>query len=175
MVLKRTIAVVKQSSLTPVVKADVRCSEVLPWLYRLLKTHKENVPLRPIISAIGSPICTLAKHLTKFLQPSIRLTDSQVRDSVHFLRKLKGLMLDPGNVLISFDVVSLFMMIPLQEVLGYLGDWFPTDITSLFQHGLITTYFQWDDGFCEQTDGVATVCTLSPVITKFCLEKSRTW
>ena len=61
-------------------------------------------------------------------------------------------MLEPGDVLVSFDVVYLFSMVPVQEVLGYIGELFPADITALFRQVLTTTYFQWNGGFYEQLD-----------------------
>ena len=63
----------------------------------------------------------LAKHLTGLLKPHIGQTDSFVRDSSDFLWRIRELVLEPGDVLVSFDVVSLFTMVPVQEVLGYLG------------------------------------------------------
>ena len=60
-VLRKTDSLVKQSSLAPDVKTAVRCSEALPpRLYGLPKIHKEDVPLRPIVSAIGSPTYNLS-------------------------------------------------------------------------------------------------------------------
>ena len=74
-VLRKTDSLVKQSSLAPDVKTAVRCSEALPpRLYGLPKIHKEDVPLRPIVSAIGSPTYTLAKHLTGLLKPCLLYT-----------------------------------------------------------------------------------------------------
>lgn len=169
MALKRTIALVKQSSLLPDVKAYVQCSEALaPWLC-VANMHNENVPLRPIVTAIGLPTYILAKHLTRFLQPYIGMTDSFLLDPVHFLQKLMGLVVHTGNVMLSFDIVLLFTEVSVQEVLGYLGDLFPADIKSLFKHMLITN-FKWD-GIYEQTNSVAMVSPLIPVVTNFYMEK----
>ena len=56
----------------------------------------DNVPLRPIVSAIG-----LAKHLTFLLQPYIGQTETYVRDSTHFISKIKDLVLDENDILIE--------------------------------------------------------------------------
>ena len=40
-----------------------------PKLYGLLKLHKPNVPVRPIVSFCGSPTHQLSKYLTTILQP----------------------------------------------------------------------------------------------------------
>ena len=40
-----------------------------PQLYGLPKIHKDGVPMRPIVSAIGSPCYNLAKELARILTP----------------------------------------------------------------------------------------------------------
>ena len=67
---------------------------------------------------------------------------------------LGGLQFGPSDVVFNFDVVSLFTMAPMQEVLDFVGDLFPADITPVFRHVLTTTYFQWNGDFYEQTHGV---------------------
>ena len=70
----------------------------------------------------------------------------------------------PGNVVVTFDAVSLFTMVFVQDVLGFFDDLFPADIISLFRHVLTTTYFQWNGGFYEQADGVKACSPFSPVV-----------
>ena len=107
-VLRRGDFLIKQSSLVPDVKAAVWCSEALPpRLYDLPKIHKANVLSHPIVSDIGLPTYNLAKHLTKLLWPHIGHTESYVYDSTQFLRKLGGIVLNPGDVVVSFDVISV--------------------------------------------------------------------
>ena len=118
-VLKKTDFLVKWSSLAPEVKGAIRCSKALsPRLYGLPKMHKPDVPLQPIVSAIGSPTYNLAKHLTDLLRLYIRQTETFVRDSSHFLEKIGGLVLQRGDLMVSFDVVSLFMMVPCRRSLA---------------------------------------------------------
>lgn len=40
-----------------------------PRFYGLIKTHKENNPIRPITSFIGSPTYKIAQFLSKILTP----------------------------------------------------------------------------------------------------------
>ena len=92
-----------------------------------------------------------------------------VKDLSHFLQKLDGLCLEPDDVLVSFDVVSLFTTVPVQEVVGFIGELFLADITYLFRQVVTTTYFQWNGGFCDQTGGVA----MSPTVANFYMEKFK--
>ena len=50
--------------------------------YGLPKIHKENVPLRPIMSAIGSPTYELSKHLANLF----RIINTQLK-TVHLSSK----------------------------------------------------------------------------------------
>ena len=171
-ILRKTNRLVNISTIDAETKQNLRKSESLPpRLYGLPKIHKENVPLRPIVSAIGSPTYNIAKHLTKLLEPYIGQTDTYIRDSTHFIEKIKDITLRPNDMLVSFDVVSLFTMVPINEALLYIRQNFTDDITALFEHCLTTTYFQWNQDFYEQIDGVAMGSPLSPVIANFFMEK----
>ena len=46
---------------------------VTPKIYGLPKIHKELVPLRPIVSFIGSPLYNLTKIFCKYLTPIVNL------------------------------------------------------------------------------------------------------
>ena len=56
-----------------------------PQMYGLPKTHKPNVPLRPILSVIGSAHHELSKWLASLLQPVLeRFTAHCISDSFKF-------------------------------------------------------------------------------------------
>ncbi|GJQ86052.1 hypothetical protein Trydic_g10622 [Trypoxylus dichotomus] len=118
-------------------------SEALPpRLYGLQKIHKPDGPLRPIIY-IGN-------------------TTSHVKDSAHFIDKTKTHTLKQTDLLVSFDVVLLFTMAPIKNVIEQLRESF--------------SYFQWNKDFYGQLDGVAMGSSLAPVIANFYMEflESRT-
>ena len=79
--------------------------------YGLPKIHKENVPLRPIMSAIGSPTYELSKYLANILSP-LQNNKYTVKNSASFVEKIRTMSVDPDEILVSFDVVSLFTCIP---------------------------------------------------------------
>ncbi|GJQ77308.1 hypothetical protein Trydic_g20728 [Trypoxylus dichotomus] len=61
--------------------------------------------------------------------------------------------------------------VPLTDTLRYIAALFSPDITNLFKHYLWTSYFVCDGSFYEQTDGVATGSSLSPVLANFFMEQ----
>jgi hypothetical protein len=56
--------------------------------------------------------------------------------------------------MISFDIVSLFIRIPIKETMDLLGRHFEEDVLGLFRHILTTSYFTFNGQFYGQTDGV---------------------
>ena len=73
----------------------------------------ENNPLRPIVSLPGSPTYNLSKYLSDILKPLINSSPHSVNNAKAFLSKIKDLRVEPDEIMISFDVVSLFTSIPL--------------------------------------------------------------
>ena len=87
--------------------------EVTPYIYGVPKIHKGDVPLRPIVDTIGSPTYFLATHLIKIISPLIGNSTSFVKDSNHFFQFINDAKLEPNDILVSFDVVSLFTKVPI--------------------------------------------------------------
>ncbi len=82
-------------------------------LYGLPKIHKNNNPLRPIVSLPGSPTYKLSKYLADILKPLINTSPHSVKNVNTFLSKIEDIRVEPGEIMISIDVVSLFTSIPL--------------------------------------------------------------
>ena len=83
-----------------------------PRLHGQPKVHKPDIPLRPIVSFIGSPTYALSKKIVKILAPLVGNTESHVRNSSDFVESITNLLLEDDEILVSFDIVSLFTNIP---------------------------------------------------------------
>ena len=81
-------------------------------IYGLPKIHKPDIPLRPIISAIGSYTHSLAKFLSEILKPYAQ-NEYTIKDSFSFVNELLSVSSIP--FMCSLDVVSLFTNIPVDE------------------------------------------------------------
>ncbi|BHF69399.1 hypothetical protein SprV_0301244300 [Sparganum proliferum] len=84
----------------------------LARFYGLPKIHKANVSLRPIVALKGSPTYNLAKWMyskLKFLQGN---STTSVRSASQFLIDLRGRRIQSDEIMVSFDVTSLFTSIP---------------------------------------------------------------
>ena len=80
-------------------------------LYLLPKIHKRlfKVPGRPVISNCGIPTEKASEFLEHHLKPNIQKELSYIRDSQHFLEKIKTIGGVPENsILVTADVVGLY-------------------------------------------------------------------
>ncbi|XP_055543585.1 uncharacterized protein LOC129729127 [Wyeomyia smithii] len=86
-----------------------------PRIYGLPKSHKPNLPLRPILPNINAPSYMLSKFIGRILQSSIN-SRYNVSDSFSFCRFINSVQLPEDHILVSFDVASLFTCIPRELV-----------------------------------------------------------
>lgn len=162
----------------------------IPRLYGLPKTHKSDVPLRPILSMVSSPTHKLAQWLASLLEPlCASLCDTTVSDSFDFVDRIKDSDLH-DSYMCSFDVVSLFTNLPLEETIDIIGlvsadlhlD-FPLPLPDLKSLLLLCTknvQFSFNEKLFRQTDGVAMGSPLGPILAniflgyveKYCLNHS---
>ena len=83
----------------------------LPAFYGLPKIHKEYEnfpPLRPIVAGYDSVTVKLSKYVDSYLKPAAQKSFSFVRDTTHFLKKLRNVRKIPRNsFMVTMDVHSL--------------------------------------------------------------------
>ena len=90
--------------------------------YGLPKTHKNNMPMHPIVSACGTATYNTAKFITKILQNYSGKTSSFVKNSSDFIKKIKHLSVDPEEeTLVLFDDSVLFTNIPVPIALQVIN------------------------------------------------------
>ena len=73
------------------------------------------MPLRPIVSTVGSANCKIAKRLNTILAPYARQADSHVTDTRDFVEKIDSVTIE-DKVMVSYDVISLFTSGTVDEV-----------------------------------------------------------
>ena len=91
-----------------------------------------------------------------------------------FVQDIQGLSMH-GKFMVSFDIVSLFTNIPLEECIDlavkYISDGDPdiklsnTELKSLFSVATAQTHFLFKGSFYDQIDGVAMGSPLAPVLS----------
>ena len=152
----------------------------LAHLYRFPKTHKEKLSMRTILSATGTYNYALAKWLDESLGEHEKLKPlSFNRYTVSFAEEIQNLVIDENDILVSFDVTSLFTNVPLQETIktiakkAFVDNWFNVthnlnitkpDLVQLLEVATMNQLFQFDGKLYEQIDGVAMGSPLGPLM-----------
>ncbi|CAF1196361.1 unnamed protein product [Adineta steineri] len=95
----------------------------LAHLYFNPKTHKDDIPVRPIENTIRAPTTNISNFLDKIIRP---LFDKQcyvtaIIDGAHLIRRMnqyinKGVF-KPSTLFCTFDIHNLYTMLPQEESL----------------------------------------------------------
>ena len=133
---------------------------VPPMFYGLTKIHKTGNPLRPIVSSRGSVTHGVAKVISKEIKPLVGKSCHHIQSTRDFVSKAKGLTLQMGECLSSYDVTSLFTSVPIDPALNIIRDLLEKDeklndrtvlsvqnITELLGFCLHITYFSFQNKF----------------------------
>ena len=149
--------------------------------YSLLKMHKNNMSMCPIVSACGTATYNTAKFITKILQNYCGKTLSFVKDSTDFIKKIEHLSINPEEeTLILFDVNAHFTSIPVPVALQVINSKIstctnfpnvcktPTEKSIKFlEFTLTNSIFCFNKKFYEQLQGAAIGSPVSPIIAKY--------
>ena len=167
--------------------SDAVCNKIRPLhkqpprINGLLKIHKADVPLRPIVSCLNTFAYDLSSCLANILSSLTGNSEHTVTNSARFVSIVSNETTLDNEIMVSFDVESLFTNVPIDAAVQValqklengpcLADrttLTPTPIADLLTLVLRSTYFQYNGLIYEQKDG-ATMG--SPVSAVFILVK----
>ena len=132
------------------------------------------MPLRPVISNIGTATYELSKYLAELLKPLTK-SDYSIDSTKDFVGKIRSRRIPEDHELISFDVVSLFTSVPLDYTIELILD-------KIYKEKLIKTklkrgemkkllqictkemHFSFNGVIYRQVNGVAMGSPLGPVL-----------
>ena len=144
-----------------------------PRLYGTAKVHKTETPARPVLSMPGSVYHPIANVVTEWLKvvPECQINTStkKIADS------LKDVKLDEDEVIVSFDVSSLYTNVPVQEAIDVCADLLysgdhqlpPVDketFKELLSLCTCNVVMKTHDGFYRQVDGLAMGSPPAPLL-----------
>lgn len=154
---------------------------VLPRMYCLPKIHKPGKSMRPIVSCINAPTYLLSKYLSKEFNNLPRQPENlAVKNSYEFIEKVKNIELTDNEILVSFDVTSLFPSVPVKQTLVYLKDMLLDNgldnekvqqFINLADICMLQNFFQFNNKYYQQCDGTAMGNSLSPFIANLFMSK----
>ena len=136
---------------------------IIPKFYGLPKIHKQNTPLRPIVSSIGSVTYGVAKEIARIIKPLVGSTEHHVNNSKEFIEEIKKIKLEEGECITSYDVSALFTSVPVPTTLDIINNKLQQDadlpnrtnmaavnITELLDFCLSNTYFIFQGVFFQK-------------------------
>lgn len=85
----------------------------VPKMYGLPKVHKTGEQMRKIVSNVNSPLVKVAKWLVRKLKEYGNLEGRSLKNTLHFVEKVKNIEIEEDEILVSFDVTALFPSIPV--------------------------------------------------------------
>ena len=152
-------------------------------MYGTPKIHKPDVPLRPIVSGIGSITYAAAKYLAEIMSPLVGKTIHHVKNSGEFVKKIADITLAEDEQMVSFDVSALFTSIPTKDALSVIEQKLRADddlkkrtkltiqqIINLLELCLNTTYFTFREQIYKQSFGAAMGSPVSPIVANLYME-----
>ena len=138
-----------------------------PLFYGTVKTHKINHPLRPIVSSIGSPTYNIPKFVNSVLSPYVRDSPYFIENTQHFVEEISKLEIEDDEVMVSFDVKSLFTSVPVKDAVRAIRETLEAETmlqerTGVNTEGLMklidlctsTTHFKFRNRHYQLTDGL---------------------
>ena len=91
-----------------------------PKYYGLPKVHKPGMPLRPIISSIGSVTYATAKELSRILKSLVGRSPYHVMNNMNFIESINGIQLQPEECMVAYDVEALFTSVPVESAISII-------------------------------------------------------
>ena len=139
-----------------------------PRFYGQPKIHKPGVPIRPIVSYSGSPLYNLNKYIANILKAYVRDENNNAKNSTTFSNYIRNVPIEDDEIMVSFDVTSLYTNIPIIDTLNIIKDYVNNDdqftrktaipqdkFLDLVHLVLTTTWYTFHSQFYLQTDGIA--------------------
>ena len=161
-----------------IVRSIIPNSSRTAELYGLPKNHKENIPLRPIVSACGDPLDKLTWFLERIVTQLLPFVPSHLKNTEQFLSALKSKYphsLPPGTIIFTMDVQNLYGNIPTDEAVTAVCDMIQEhndkinlfgltldSFKTLLRHCLQNNYVRFGDDFFKQTKGIAMGSRVAP-------------
>ena len=154
-----------------------------PKYYGLPKVHQEGMPLRPIVSSVGSVTYETAKELSRILKPLVGRSPHHVKNTKDFIHSLEGTQLKPDDCMVSCDVKALVTSVPIHPAINNIKKHLEEDtevhlrtsmtvkyISCLLEFCLRNTYFTFHGRFYGWIEGAAMCSPVSPIVASLLME-----
>jgi hypothetical protein len=158
----------------------INLNPTAPTMSGLLKLHKLDSPIRPVVNWTQAPAYKLAKLLAKKLQQYIPLPYAfNVQNSAQLIKDLDEIPVDDNLRLVSFDITNMYTNVPTDELAGIIkslcmsnmiDNKLSDELVAISNTILKQNYFQFADLFYLQEKGLAMGSPASSVLSEIYLQ-----
>lgn len=151
-----------------------------PKIRGLIKIHKVEAPIRPIVNWQNAPAYKLAKLLIKQLQLHIPLPYTfNVKNTTHLIHDISNIPFNNKLRLASFDIVNMYTNIPTDAIPpiinlaccnNHVDESIRLDLAKLTKTLLDQNCFHFDNMTFIQPDGLAMGAPTSSILSEFYLQ-----
>ena len=73
--------------------------------YGLVKLHKPDKTLRPVVLTCGTATYNLAQVLSTILKPLVESSERWLKDTMDLIESMRDVVLEEDEILVSYDVM----------------------------------------------------------------------
>ena len=138
----------------------------MPRFYGQPKIHKPGVPIHSIVSYSSSPLYNLNKYIANIL--NVQDEHNNAKNSTTSSNYIRNVPIEDDEIMVSFDVTSLYTNIPIIDTLNIIKDYVNNDdhftmktaipqdkFLDLVHLVLTSTWYNFSSQFYQQSDDVA--------------------
>ena len=87
--------------------------------------------MRTIVSTIGTPAYGISKYLVQIIQPTLNKSNNKIQNLTSFVHEAKDWKIEPTENQVSYDVVNLYPLIPLDRSIQVIVEFLQDDHAEL--------------------------------------------
>lgn len=150
-----------------------------PKITGLPKIHKADMPVRPVINFTTAPAYKIAKYLNNWLLENLKIdNDTSVKNNMELTDKIISTEIPKNGKLASFDVTNMYSNIPVAETIKITRNLLRQnnvnenkidEVITLLDVISKQNYFEFNNKFYEQTDGLPMGSPLSGTLANIYL------
>ena len=91
--------------------------EWVPQVYGLPRIHKEEIPLRPIVSSWRAVRYIVAKEFARIFRLLVVYLLYHIRHAKGLVEQVKNIKLEEGKCIISYALKALFISLPVEHIM----------------------------------------------------------
>ena len=151
-----------------------------PHIRGLIKVHKSDTPIRPIVNWTNAPAYNLAKQLVQFLNTHLPLPCAyNIKNTIHLINDLGEIPWNNNPCIASFDISNMYTNIPTDQIpniINILCNHYNIDpqlrseIIRLCELVLSQNYFTFRSSTYQQNTGLAMGAPTSSIFSEIYLQ-----